>query len=494
MAPPAGLDPWSTSAQSQGSSADKLFASDFGVDREEPLSLRRLRESLSCLERLERQRGELRGCTFPPSCSPTVLCGTAGLGLDSDRAKAAEGLPIRGLHFEHSEPSPLLGSSGSPRASTPQRTMPASVPVRTASRERDNSALALALERSQDRIDVLTRERDEALRKAASQEAEVVKLSLQLEKFEAEHRNLTEERQRDLSELSRIRREHRETLEQLSALRAEAHQSRATSEEWRQRFDKLVADQRQQIAALEDAGGRASRDLVEHETRAIEFGDGLYTCIHERTALLHFVVDLLAALQSLFYDPTPFVLVTPPVRPSRTCSSGARARSSSYDRIHRHNSFVPSCATRPSSAYGARHTEGRQDWRDGLTELQELIASLENEIAESSERYTAQVHRIVDEAEQCARTLRAAETDAGLGDRSSDRGVLRTCSAWCEQERRRLELLGLPTDCLAPRVDWAEERAQYHAITRQMEAKFTQLMKLKRVLQARQQVLKKRGC
>merc|ERR1711881_345627 len=158
----------------------------------------------------------------------------------------------------------------------------------------------MGLERSQDRIDSLQNERDEALRQAASHEAEVVRLTVQLERSEAEHRSLAEERQRELGELSRIRREHRDALEPLAALRAEAHQSRATSEEWRQRFDKLVADQRQQIASLEDAGSRASRDLVEHETRASEFGDGLYTCIHERTALLHFVVDLLAALQSLF--------------------------------------------------------------------------------------------------------------------------------------------------------------------------------------------------
>merc|ERR1712146_313174 len=117
----------------------------------------------------------------------------------------------------------------------------------------------------------------------------------------------------------------------------------------------------------------------------------------------------------------------------------------------------------------------------------------ENEIGETSERYTSQVHRIVDEAEQCARTLRGAEGDAlGLADRPNNRGVLHTCTAWVEQDRRRLEQLGLPADCLAPRVDWAEERAQYHAVTRLMEAKFTQLMKLKQVLYSRQTVTKKR--
>merc|ERR1712070_564256 len=198
--------------------------------------------------------------------------------------------------------------------------------------------------------------------------------------------------------------------------------------------------------------------------------------------------DRIDALQSLFYDPTPFVLVNPPARAGRPGTSVARARSAP----NRHSGY--SSGSRPSSAYGARHTESRQDWREGVVEPQELIASLENEIGETSEKYTAQVHRIVDEAEQCARTVRSAETDAIMVDRANDKGVSRTCAAWCEQERRRLEQLGLPPDCLAPRMDWAEERAQYHAVTRQMEAKFTQLMKLKRVLQARQHAIKqKRG-
>jgi hypothetical protein len=358
----------------------------------------------------------------------------------------------------------------------------------------------LALERSQDRIEELQRERDESLHQAAAHEAEVVRLTLELEKSEADHRSVVEERQRERDEISRMRREHRDALEQLAALRADAHQSRTTSEDWRQRFDKLVADQRQQISALEEVNSRASRDVAEHETRATDFGECLYVCIHERSTLLYFLVDLLSSLQSLFYEPTPFVTAQPAVRQTaaaRSAHGGARNRSSSCDgHMHKHSGCY-ACSykqgqTHTHGGFGATHTQGRQDWRDGLSDLQELITALEHEIGDTSEQFSKQVHRIVDEVEQCAQVVRRAGTESVLGDQMHNQVVLQTCLAWVDQERRRLDKLGLPFDSLAPRVDWAEERTQYHAATRAMEMKFAQLMKLKRVMQNRQTV-KKRG-
>jgi hypothetical protein len=342
----------------------------------------------------------------------------------------------------------------------------------------------------------LQSERDEALRQAASNEAEVGRLTLELEKSEAAHRSFVEERQRERDELSRMRREHRDALEQLAAVRAEAHQSRTASEEWRQRFERLVSDQRQQISSLEEAGNRASRESAEQETRAAEFGECLYVCIHERATLLHFLVDLLSALQSLFYEPTQFATEQSTIRsstPFRTNRAGARGRSSSCDtHLHKHSGCY--ACSHKQQGVGAIRTQGRQDWRDGLSDIQELISSLENEIGDASEQYSMQVHRFVDEIEQCAQTMRRAEGEAVIGDRPQERGVMRTCLVWVEQERQRLEKLGLPPDSLAPRVDWAEERTQYHAVTRTMEMKFAQLMKLKRVLQMRQNMKRRSGC
>lgn len=365
-----------------------------------------------------------------------------------------------------------------------------------------DSALALALERSQDRIETLQRERDEAFVKAAEQEAEVVRLTVLMERSEAEHRTHAEERQREKEDLQRLRREHRDALEQLAAMRAEAHQSRTTSEDWRKRFEHLVEDQRQQIAALEDAGSRAARDLTEQNGRASEFGDGLYVCLYERNSMLHFLVDLLSALQSLFYDPTPFCSAMAHSQQStasrRSASAGlgaaARDRSSSCERLHRHSGCY-ACNRRLRSGELDRWQVQTQEWRESMADIQELIHSLENEISDASQEYTHQVQRLVDEAEQSAQLVHGSEHKMlSAGERPNDRQVLNTCLAWVDMERRRLEHQGLPPDSLAPRVDWAEERAQYHAVTRAMEAKFAQLAKLKRLLQARQHSMRKRGC
>merc|ERR1719265_1110936 len=319
-----------------------------------------------------------------------------------------------------------------------------------------------------------------------------------MERSEAEHRAHAEERQRERDELQRLRREHRDTLEQLAAIRAEAHQSRTTSEDWRKRFEHLVDDQRHQIAALEDAGGRATRDLTEQNKSATELGDGIYVCLYERNVLLHFLVDLLSALQSLFYDPTPFCssAVSTRQRPSSRVGAGvaghgvggARARSCSCERLHRHRGCY-ACNHRLQSV-------DRRSWQaqEGLADLQELIASLENEIGETSQEYSLQVQRLVDEAEQSAQALRGSEPSPLLaGERPNDRQVMNTCMAWVDLEHQRLERQGLPPDSLAPRLDWEQERSQYHAVTRAMEAKFAQLAKLKRLLQARQQT-RRRGC
>lgn len=442
--------------------------------KEEPLSLRRLRDSLSCLERLDRQRVELRerSAMEVRSCSSTLIG-----GMDSDTNQAVHDLGA----------SADSGNSQFLRRSSPQRARSAIGVGRCGPRERE-SAIHMALDRSQEWIDSLQRERDEALGQSVANEAEVVRLTLELEKSEATHRNIAEERQRDREELTRLRREHRDALEQLAALRAETHQSRTTSGEWRQRFEKIVDDQRNQISILEEASSRTSKQLAVHEARASEFGESLYMCIYERTTLLHFLVDILSALQSLFYEPTPFVSFQSAARQPSASRSGYGARNRSHSCEHRHSGCYACnhANNRQSSPYGAVRSQGRQDWREGLSDLQELITSLENEIGETSEQYTAQVHRIVDEAEHCAQVLRhCADIEVALGERPERRGVLQACIAWAGEERSRLEKL--PSNALLPRIDWSEERAQYHAVTRGMESKFAQLVKLKRVLHVRQQ-------
>ena len=111
----------------------------------------------------------------------------------------------------------------------------------------------------------------------------------------------------------------------------------------------------------------------------------------------------------------------------------------------------------------------------GGEDLKELCSALEMEIAQASKAFTAQVQRVLAEAEQSARAVSAVHQP---GQQQ------RACGAWVEQEKRRKEKQGLPADRAVPSVDWQEERAQYLNTTRSMERKFAQLIKLRRLLQA----------
>lgn len=451
--------------------------------KEEPLSLRRLRESLSSLERLERQRHALRDRfeAYP-----------GGLGNSSENlAEGREGpdgrrqgrplSPRPSLPCRQSESPPRrgggtggVGSFTSPREPMWQSSIAEepracgtgfAPPSPRHSQSRDN-ALALALERSQDHIEALQRERDEAQRKAAEQEAEVLRLTMLVERSEAGHCALLEERQRELTEVQRLRREHREAREQLVALRTEVSQTRGSSEEKRQRFERIISEQREQIEALQEANGLAERELQDRGTQSSDMETALFSCLQERTALLQFMVDLLSALQTLFYDPTPFTrlrLRSPSPTPGGANCAGRR-RAASRETWHR-------------PAAGQPLDRSLKDLQvSGSEDLKELCSALESEIAQASQAFSAQVQRVLAEAEQSAR---AVSTVHQPGQQ------MRACGAWVEQEKRRKEKQGLPADRAVPSVDWGEERAQYLTTTRAMETKFGQLIKLRRLLQAR---------
>lgn len=458
--------------------------------KEEPLSLRRLRESLSSLERLERQRHALRDRfeAYP-----------GGLGNSSENlADAREGpdgrRQGRPLSPRQSESPPRrgggtggVGSFTSPREPMWQSSIAEeptacgtgfAPPSPRHSQSRDN-ALALALERSQDHIEALQRERDEAQRKAAEQEAEVLRLTMLVERSEAGHCALLEERQRELTEVQRLRREHREAREQLVALRTEVNQTRGSSEEKRQRFERIISEQREQIEALQEANGLAERELQDRGTQSSDMETALFSCLQERTALLQFMVDLLSALQTLFYDPTPFTrlrLRSPSPTPGGANCAGRR-RAASRETWHRHSGCYACASSDWVPAAGQPLDRSLKDLQvSGSEDLKELCSALESEIAQASQAFSAQVQRVLAEAEQSAR---AVSTVHQPGQQ------MRACGAWVEQEKRRKEKQGLPADRAVPSVDWGEERAQYLTTTRAMETKFGQLIKLRRLLQAR---------
>lgn len=368
--------------------------------------------------------------------------------------------------------------------------MPQSAALGPATRE---IRMTQALNQSQDRALQLQREHDEMLHRSVQSEAEVVRLTMIMERSEAENRALVEEKQHILRDLQSVRREHREALDQLATLKSEAHKSRTASEEYRDRFEQIVGEQRKQIEALEEAGGRTSHELAEQNRYVADFGASLYTCLGERSELLKFVVDLLTALQALFYNPTPFL--------AERIAPGEPRRPRSADVSHRR---CESCPRSPgvvgvrSAAFGrGQHAQHRQEWREGLSDVKALIRALEGEIADASRELTSQVQRVVREAEAAAQGLlpaRGGESRPVVAPGASgDLGqALRVCTRWIEQEQRRRSKQGLERHDLAPRLCWDEERLRYQEVSRVMESKFAQLAKLQRVLATRQGAVARR--
>ncbi|CAL1132566.1 unnamed protein product [Cladocopium goreaui] len=362
------------------------------------------------------------------------------------------------------------------------------------SQSRDN-ALGLALERSQDHIEALQRERDEAQRKAAEQEAEVLRLTMLVERSEARRSanmlasawSLSKFLRRELTEVQRLRRENREARDQLVALRTEVNQTRGNSEEKRQRFERIISEQREQIEALQEANGLAERELQDRGTQSSDMETALFSCLQERTALLQFMVDLLSALQTLFYDPTPFTrlrLRSPSPTPGGANCAGRR-RAASRETWHRHSGCYACASSDWVPAAGQPLDRSLKDLQvSGSDDLKELCSALEGEIAQASQAFSAQVQRVLAEAEQSAR---AVSTVHQPGQQ------MRACGAWVEQEKRRKEKQGLPADRAVPSVDWGEERAQYLTTTRAMETKFAQLIKLRRLLQAKFNAARKKA-
>lgn len=408
---------------------------------------------------------------------------------------------------------------------------------------------ALALKESHEQIHALQRERDSALHRASQQEAEVARLTLHMKRGETEHRALADENQQQLIELQQLRHGHQEYVERLAAanmherdravsdakqhhvaelaelrrghqeyvdklarLKSEVEDSRSKSVESRSHLQRLISDQKEQIAALHDASSCASRELAQQSSRASEFSELLFAVLRERVYLLRFVMEVLSALQTLFYNPTPLALITPRseapsvpahasaaqvgTKPKRTRST-ERLRTNSVERlransIHKHTGcFACSAAKERSQSPGARRassrpTEGRQD---DAAELRRLTAlAIEAEMAEASERCTAQIQRVKGEAERSAALVGCSGTSPRREVYEMD--ARRAVNAWAEQERNWKEC-GSYGSRSAPRLDWEGELKEYREATGAMDAKFTQLSKLMRACGPRRSTAKK---
>lgn len=189
-------------------------------------------------------------------------------------------------------------------------------------------------------------------------------------------------------------------------------------------------------------------------------------------------MDLLPALLKRLTDPA--------LAENELCASPLKrqreVRSNSIERRH----FRKPVFNRPPSSLGRFDADAwMQDWQQDPTDLHELIAALEGELASASHEYGAQLRRISGEAEQSARMIGFSE-DGKWQQPITRLSVQRACHAWIQRERRRRERQGLPLDAgpLPPRncARWAEERAKQRQLAESIETKVAQLAKLRRVL------------
>lgn len=329
------------------------------------------------------------------------------------------------------------------------------------------------------------------------------------------------ERDRSRIEAQRLGRERLEALEEAAAVRTEAQQLRARSDTLRSRLETTLSEQRQQLERLGGLGDRVSRDFEEQSSRASGLSEALYSCLQERTTIIHFLVDALMSLQSMLCDPAligpsgGLVVRASPRTPRRStstttsrrggrtlqrCSSAAgtaqrtgsasareRSPGSSCERGHRHNGcFV--CGGSQAPATASRAPSGRRlgPPRAGVASMAtedsetERAATLTSQlVATARDGYGRLARKLAAEADRSARICGVVQgVDPTLNVQPSQEDLQTACHAWVEQVRVRQRS---PEPCM----DWAEERAKCQSLTVSLETMLARLARLRQLQQQR---------
>jgi len=304
-------------------------------------------------------------------------------------------------------------------------------------------------------------------------------------------------------------------------VRTEAQQLRARSDALRSRLETTLSEQRQQLERLGGLGDRVSRDFEEQSSRATGLSEALYSCLQERTTIIHFLVDTLMSLQSVLCDPAllgpsgPSAKGSPrtPRRSASTttsrqggrtlqrCSSavGARHRSgsasarerspgSSCERGHRHSGCFVCGGGRTSAPSGRRLGPPRagaasvmtEDSGEGPLALANHAATLTSElVAAARDGYGGLARKLAAEADRSARIAGVVRgVDSTSDGQPNQEDVQNACHAWVEQVRVRRRSL---EQCM----DWAHERAKCQSLTVSLEAKLARLARVRQLQQQR---------
>jgi len=435
---------------------------------EEPASLRRLRESLSNLERLERQRGVLRERSerFEYSAPRDHLTDGQAV-LNSKLAGRDDSIDHnrfgqKRLDFDHTvPPEPLAENIAPPGRPVPARSARHDATMdygrSTSSRPTSaralvgrpapsdaaalDAALTLALDQSQDRLEAAQHERDVHIQRAKDQEVEARRLSELVEQLEAENREVVrqhrvevedrrkeaEQHCREKDQLQMLKREHAEALAEIAALKRQAEETHSSTEERRRNLEALVNEQRERLDLLEEGHSRAS-----------DLSEALYMCLRERAAMLRFLAHTLQSQHSMLQDQPGHRAIGTFTRarqvaggrdaklkgnicvrvPSIECL-GRNAHRPSCDRInHEAGSHCRARSRRKSAS--SQEAAARRAAGGGRVvvvpselpaEIKDLISSLEAEIDTIAHGLKKQVHRVSTEAEEALRALSATPSE-----------------------------------------------------------------------------------
>ena len=350
----------------------------------------------------------------------------------------------------------------------------------------DDVGLSRALRKSQDRCQDLAVDKEELQRKLTSLESENSRMAYAMDRAIEENKEYAEERVRLTDELARVRSDAKEAREKLSLLRQDATENKRIADDTRNRLENIVNQQRAQIERIEKFAESASADTAEHLKAIGALSEGFSVFIRERVNLMGMLSETLRIMQTLFYDPTPFMRGSiiedrVPSRDSAMNSSsiGTRKNPTVSSKTSTLNPYIVQTTKKSASPPVVPPGPTLEQKRE-MSDLKEIGIQLEKEIRDAATVYSAILSRLSSAHD---RGQRYADV---LGDEASGKQTLAVCEAVLEAGNMKPNMLpeGGPVS-----VDWSKEKSTLlHAIS-VMEAKFQQLMKIRGILSTREAAL-----
>ena len=307
--------------------------------------------------------------------------------------------------------------------------------------------LTKALRKSQEKCQMLLLERETLQKRLNKVEGDSFQLSSTASKAETQNLQYEEERQRLLDEVVHQRREIKSCQDKLSMYRQEALDSKKGASLSREQFQSIINQQRAQIEKLQTYADAASNEAEESNEALNTLQAATNMFMIERCNLMHILIDTLQTMQTLFYDPSPFLKAVHAKQPTHK---------------------IPASPKPQVSSRSATVVAGTDQYKRDLNDLREVASQLEKEIAESSASYNQLLQRLNGEAEKAQRMVSRTSQDPG--------STIDVC--------KDLIAAGNPEN-------WGKDREVFHHAIRQMEYKFNQLMKLRSFVSSRDEQFKK---